>query len=350
MQRDCFPGSTPQFDITISNPDPGVPNNPSDAFGGYHFRLELVGTNSTGPGSTQYVLDAVPVYIVPDLSMGPPAPDSVQPMGSFTRDLVASGCSYFLAEGEGSNDDSCEDGIDNDGDGLVDRGVYVAAPSVDAGVDGSVVSLDAAVIDLPPDPDCMPGTCGDGIDNDNDGRVDIQDTTCLTNLQMPDWTDLYFNATIPPGGRITFEACTAESEDELDGCAYGTVATIVSNGNTCSSPGDCLAMVVDGVTRDGYCAIDGSCQFLDPQTSRPSCGSDADCVNDSYQGYERRSTCQSNECVYSTVPADIGAELPEGSNFLPYLRSRITLHADPSASISPVLYDFWVTYNCTSVN
>jgi hypothetical protein len=338
LQTRCLPGSTPRFDVTIENPAAmPVSNNPTDPYGGYHFRLELVGVNSAG-GSAHYVLDTIPVYIVPDLTMGPPAPGSVQPSGRFTRDVAASGCSYWQAEGEGTVAGACSDGIDNDGDGLIDRGLRVMDP-------------DAGVISVAADPDCMPGTCGDNVDNDGDGLTDAEDPACLVNLRMPDWTDLFFDASLPAGGRILFEACAAATEDELEGCSFGSVVSVTSNGATCAAPADCLSQVVGGVTRDGYCARDGTCQFLDPQTARPACASDAQCPNGRYQGFELASTCNTsrNECVYSTPPADVGEALTASSNFLPYLRSRVTLYADPGATRAPTLHDFWITYNCTSV-
>ncbi|MDD9968663.1 MAG: PPC domain-containing protein, partial [Myxococcales bacterium] len=328
LQTNCLPGSTPQFDVTFQNPGGApVPDNPTDPLGGYHFRLELVGNG-------QYVLDSVPVYIIPDAAAGPPPPNSVAMSGQYTRDMVATGCSYLLIEGEGSASDACSDGADNDGDGLADRGV-------DTDGDGTY--------EIPPDPDCAPGSCSDGLDNDGDGDTDAADSSCRTN-QFPNWTDLFFDADLPPGTSISFEACSAETEAALDGCSFGTVATVVSNGATCVVSGDCLGLDVGGVTRDGYCTSGGRCQFIDPQTSRPFCLSDADCDIGNYQGHEIRSSCDltTNECVYSTVPANIGAALELGTNLQPYLRSRVTLYSNSTASYAPTLYDFWITYECTN--
>jgi len=60
---------------------------------------------------------------------------------------------------------ACSDGVDNDGNGLID----MADPGCDNPDDGS---------EIPHDPDCpAPATpeCSDGIDNDNDGLIDYSD-------------------------------------------------------------------------------------------------------------------------------------------------------------------------------
>ncbi len=84
---------------------------------------------------------------------------------------------------------SCDDGVDNDGDGQADEldvdcisgfgieGVGGCADGIDNDNDGQADALDA---------DCMAGgriegagTCSDGIDNDSDGQLDTADSDCL---------------------------------------------------------------------------------------------------------------------------------------------------------------------------
>jgi hypothetical protein len=80
--------------------------------------------------------------------------------------------------GAGDDDDGdpqCSDGIDNDGDNLVDFGEEPIEECED-----TEDNLEAA---LPPPPgddddDVIIGACGDGFDNDGDGTIDEADSGC----------------------------------------------------------------------------------------------------------------------------------------------------------------------------
>jgi len=87
-------------------------------------------------------------------------------------------------EALGFDPDTCTDGVDNDGDGLVDA----ADPGcADADGDGDTVP-DGVEEDFgsdPDDPDSTPealgfdpDTCTDGVDNDGDGMTDAEDEGC----------------------------------------------------------------------------------------------------------------------------------------------------------------------------
>lgn len=83
----CGPGATPQFLVTFVNRElpNNVPINPDDPNGGYNMRLELIGDG-------QYVVDAIPVYIIPaDVVPEEDAPvyeDSAQ----YWQDVASTGC------------------------------------------------------------------------------------------------------------------------------------------------------------------------------------------------------------------------------------------------------------------
>jgi hypothetical protein len=82
----CAPGATPRFEITFTNPaNKPVPNNPNDPYGGYNFRAELIGDN-------QYVMDKVPVYIMPHQVLPPPPKTVFLPSGSYWQDISATNC------------------------------------------------------------------------------------------------------------------------------------------------------------------------------------------------------------------------------------------------------------------
>ncbi|MFB5601048.1 MAG: LamG-like jellyroll fold domain-containing protein, partial [Nitrososphaeraceae archaeon] len=104
--------------------------------------------------------------------------------------------------------ENCTDGIDNDGDGLIDIN----------------------------DPDCQsPENCTDGIDNDGDGLIDINDPDC----QSP-------------------EVCDDGIDNDGDGL-------IDINDPDCQSPENCT----DGIDNDGDGLIDGAdpdCPSTPPPT------------------------------------------------------------------------------------
>lgn len=82
----CRPGAAPRFRVTFENPpEPNnVPLNPDDPNGGYHMRLELIGDG-------QYVVDQIPVYIIPADVVPPPIQTTYSESGTYTQDIQA-GC------------------------------------------------------------------------------------------------------------------------------------------------------------------------------------------------------------------------------------------------------------------
>ena len=337
----CQPGATPKFFVQFTNPlDPNaVPPNPNDPNGGYHFKLQIV-------GNKQYVLDEIPVYIIPTDEMGPPPPSpggagTYTASGSYEQEVFGAGCNYYQVEGEEpGNIKSCGDGIDNNGDGTRDRGV-------DMNMDGDF--LDPG--DIPPDPGCMPGSCLDGIDNDGDGLLDLQDPDCATNTSQ-DWTDLFFKADVPPGTSIDFDVCTGETEADLTGCTFSRVATVTSASGSCATNTDCKNLNDNGTLRDGFCGTGGQCQFITPPKESGFCTADNQCPNGLLEGETVASYCNggTNQCKFTTPPADIGSNLMDGQNGKPFVKMRITMNSDSNQSKTPTLYDWYMEYVCATSN
>jgi hypothetical protein len=84
----CSAGDVPVFALTFSNPPPPgqVADNPNDPYGAYGFALQLYATRP-GTSSPEYVLDELPVVIVPNTIVGP-----VPPEGTYTQTLESRGC------------------------------------------------------------------------------------------------------------------------------------------------------------------------------------------------------------------------------------------------------------------
>jgi hypothetical protein len=100
-QYQCAPGSAPKFSVTFTNPsDAPVPPNPTDPYGGYHFRLQIIGDG-------KYTLDEVPVYIIPTThtAMGPPGGGAgFKASGTYEQNIDTAACPALSAGGGVTND------------------------------------------------------------------------------------------------------------------------------------------------------------------------------------------------------------------------------------------------------
>lgn len=83
----CVPGASPRFEVSFQNPvSAPIAANPSDPNGGYNFRAELI-------GDQQFIVDKVPIYIVPrDVNAMPMPVAQVTPSGKYWQDVKSPGC------------------------------------------------------------------------------------------------------------------------------------------------------------------------------------------------------------------------------------------------------------------
>ena len=86
----CQAGEMPSFAITFENPPvPGnVPDNPSRADGAYAFVLQMVGNTPGVAGGPTYLLEEVPVLLVPNGDLDPQVPED----GTYLQTLEARAC------------------------------------------------------------------------------------------------------------------------------------------------------------------------------------------------------------------------------------------------------------------
>lgn len=81
--QNCLPGATPNFRVTFENPlSNPVPLNPDPNKDGYDFRVELIGND-------QYLLDSIPVYVIPEEA--PPPPETYD-SAAYWQDITGSKC------------------------------------------------------------------------------------------------------------------------------------------------------------------------------------------------------------------------------------------------------------------
>jgi len=128
----------------------------------------------------------------------PACSDGVDDDGDGLVDLADPGCSSPSDTSEQGSGIDCNDGVDNDGDGLVDLAdpgcssiddptettpTLPCDDGIDNDGDGLVDHADLGC-PVPTDPDeKAPGiACDDGIDNDGDGLVDLADPGCASAL------------------------------------------------------------------------------------------------------------------------------------------------------------------------
>jgi hypothetical protein len=84
--KQCVPGASPKFNLSFTNPlAHPVPLNPNDPNGGYYFRAELIGNN-------QFIVDQVPIYIVPKNITHTTLPPTIMPMGTYWQSIPSPGC------------------------------------------------------------------------------------------------------------------------------------------------------------------------------------------------------------------------------------------------------------------
>jgi hypothetical protein len=166
-------------------------------------------------------------------------------------DFADPGCS-FPGDRDEHSPIACDDGIDNDGDALIDYTPYAPPSTYAVGRDlGCTSPLDTSEIEA----------CSDGVDNDRDGRIDMADAGCAD----PRDNDEYALA-----------ACNDHADNDRDG-------TVDAADPGCEYPNDDdergTAVCDDGVDQDGDAVADlsddpGCTDLADTSEQRPSLACD----------------------------------------------------------------------------
>jgi hypothetical protein len=279
-QYQCVPGSAPKFTVTFTNPsDSPVPLNPNDAYGGYHFKLQII-------GDKKYLLDEVPVYIIPTMhpAMGPPKGTGLfQSSGVYTQDILTAACPSLSATGSTMTNDLPQ---------WSDLFFSAGLP------EGTSMDFELCTKDKK---EQLGGCVWSSSSPGSRKKVTVRAKgTCASNAEcrgVPDYGD----------GYCSLGACQFISEPK--------VAWDIA----CADNGPCA----NGPLGAGEFVIASHCELT-------------------------RSAYGYGHCVYSSQPADLGATLPTGEQGQPFARVRFTLHADPAGSEAPTLYQWNLTYSCKS--
>ncbi|HKP59924.1 MAG TPA: C-type lectin domain-containing protein [Polyangiales bacterium] len=295
-QYKCRPGAAPKFRVSFTNPaTTPVPPNPDNQYGGYLFKLQL-------KGDGKYLLDEIPVFIIPTTKPLPPAPGSYASVGEYAQNIDASSCKY--------EPDTSADPKDK---------VYVFNPRSTELPQWRDLWFKA---DVP-------------IGSSIDFELCTADTE--KDLDSCKWS----------------EVNSMRKKITVTG---GPTAAGVSN---CLADSECVNVSGNG---NGFCSDWGVCQFID----QPKVDWDRTCTDDSackdrWMGpygatdYVLSSHCETKSsafgyghCVLHSAPADVGATLPHGEDGKLFSRVRVKLHANSAGTASPTLYEWQLTYRCQS--
>jgi hypothetical protein len=280
-QYQCVPGAAPRFSVTFTNPsDSPVAANPNDPYGGYHFRLQII-------GDKKYLLDEVPVYIIPTTHtpMGPPGGGSglFQSSGVYNQDIDTAACPTLSASGTG---------VTNDLPQWSDLYFSAGLP------EGTSVDLEICT---------------------KERKEDLVD--CV-------WSD---------GTAATRKKVTVRSRGT---CASDSQCRAVPGyGDGYCASGTCQFISEPKVAYDVACTDDSVCPNGPLGAGDYRISSRCEVTRGAF-GY--------GHCVYTSQPADMGATLLTGEQGQPFARVHFTLHSDSTGSQAPTLYQWNLTYYCKS--
>ena len=91
----CGPGAAPSWNVTFTNPaNNPVPLNSTtlDANGGYQMKIQVIGDRNVPAGFAGFVVDEIPVYIIPTAIPEPPAETKFSQSGTYAQ-TISSKCS-----------------------------------------------------------------------------------------------------------------------------------------------------------------------------------------------------------------------------------------------------------------
>jgi MYXO-CTERM domain-containing protein/uncharacterized repeat protein (TIGR01451 family) len=225
------------------------------SFGPLYSGLE-VRTSAQGPGRLESDLSP-PCFV----SLIPQCEDGIDNDGDGLIDYPSDpGCSSPIDNSETDVKPQCSDGIDNDGDNLID---YPADPGCSSPTDNTEAGPPACsdgvdndgdgLIDYPADPGCTSPSdvdetsypaCSDGLDNDGDGKIDYPaDPGCHSSNDNSEVDGAFTTTEVKPrmliafdtSGSMNWTTCASDftGGDGSAQCPGGDVACATCGGAGC---------------------------------------------------------------------------------------------------------------------
>ncbi|HKU36870.1 MAG TPA: C-type lectin domain-containing protein [Polyangiales bacterium] len=281
-QYKCRPGAAPRFRVTFTNPaTTPVPPNPDNASGGYLFKLQL-------KGDGKYLLDEIPVFLIPTTKMLPPPPGTYQSEGVYTQTLDALSCK-------------------------------------EERVDGGAFEFNPRSTELPRWRDLF-----FKADVPDGASIDFELCTADTEAALGScvWSE---------GGTRQKIVVTGGPDCSKD----ADCLNVPGKGNGfCSDFKTCQFITKPKVEWDVDCTKPSQCPTGPFGAGAYYLSSHCETSMGAY-GY--------GHCVYHSVPVDIGSTLLENEDGKLFSKIRVKLHSNTAGNATPTLYEWYLTYTCQSL-
>jgi hypothetical protein len=213
---------------------------------------------------------------------------------------------------------SCDDGLDNDGDGIRDCDdldctddpvCQLPETNCTDGVDNDGDgATDCDDNDCTVDPACLPETnCTDGVDNDGDGATDCDDIDCANDLACV--AGCQSDADCNDGVSCTDDACdvvTGECSNVADDRLCDNL-DFCDGVETCDPVNDCQAGTPPCLAGEICDEVTDTCEPI-----ITDCQSDADCADTDFCNGDE--TCVAGTCVAGSDPCVAGETCNEGTD------------------------------------
>jgi hypothetical protein len=158
---------------------------------------------------------------------------------------------------------------------------------------------------------------------------EVRANACAAN-EVPVWGALSWNASLPEGTSMRFEACASETQDELAACELTEVFRQIPGATGCT-PGSACGEA-------GYCDATGTCVQIEGAscTQNEDCGAFGICA-----GAAGDQHCGNTRATMDTYP--LARTALQGRRFM---RVSVRLNSSPDSAQAPTLLQWSINYHC----
>jgi hypothetical protein len=234
-------------------------------------------------------------------------------------------------------------------------GLYQFTLRVTTEREGSAMRVDDVPIYVRPADTPVAGSYGSG-----EYFQDLEATACeeLTRIETmmnpnkpaaplsPSWQELHYRADVHPDTSLTFYACGANTEEELDACdEAGRMARVLTVTAGSGEGTRCTAANQATTCPNGYCSpYSGMCQYLEGA----SCQNDRDCTGTG-AGRCRSGPSAADPEIGMTCVVQDGIANPADalrSHDLSFMRMALALESGGDGSRTPSVFHWEARYHC----